>query len=323
MRKRIGVYLMMIVTTLIPREASAEQLGVTLPAPLASTGTQGGPPNFADTYVTPYVATQAGVIVAWKVELVGGLMDTGLPGVPVGVQLKILRSVPGTTQVKVVAEGTVHDPRPELQSRFVASYPFFQNEDAVVQFSDYLPVEPGDIVGVTFQADPLAMGYFTHLVDSTPNDTRVVLRNVGLGGTIDLADIFTGTLENLAPALQIEVSPLLQILIDIKPGSFPNSINLASAGAVPVAILSSETFNATTVVPETISLAGARVKLVGKSNRSLCAAEDVNADGRLDLVCHVVTAQFIIEVGDSIAVLEAQTTSGQNIRGQDSIRIVP
>jgi hypothetical protein len=36
-----------------------------------------------------------------------------------------------------------------------------------------------------------------------------------------------------------------------------------------------------------------------------------------------VTAQFMIEVGDSFAVLEAQTTDGQQVRGQDSINIVP
>jgi hypothetical protein len=35
------------------------------------------------------------------------------------------------------------------------------------------------------------------------------------------------------------------------------------------------------------------------------------------------TAQFLIEPGDSIAVLEAETFGGQAIRGQDSIRIVP
>ena len=36
------------------------------------------------------------------------------------------------------------------------------------------------------------------------------------------------------------------VAIDIKPGSYPNSINLKSNGKVPVAILSSPTFDATT-----------------------------------------------------------------------------
>jgi hypothetical protein len=40
-------------------------------------------------------------------------------------------------------------------------------------------------------------------------------------------------------------------------------VNLGSAGVIPVAILSSASFDATTVDPATISLAGASVKLVG------------------------------------------------------------
>lgn len=118
-------------------------------------------------------------------------------------------------------------------------------------------------------------------------------------------------------------SSVRRVLIDIKPGSDPNSINLSSAGVVPVAILSSPTFDATQVDPATVTLAGARVKLIGKGDRYACSPEDVNADGLVDLVCHVVTAQFMIEPGDPLAVLEAETFTGQRIRGEDSIRIVP
>ena len=114
-----------------------------------------------------------------------------------------------------------------------------------------------------------------------------------------------------------------EITIDIKPGSDPNSINLSSAGVIPVAILSSDTFDATTVDPETVSLAGASVKVVGKSGKFLCSKEDVNGDGWLDLVCKILTVDFIIEVGQSIAVLEAETFDGTPVRGEDSIRIVP
>lgn len=111
--------------------------------------------------------------------------------------------------------------------------------------------------------------------------------------------------------------------IDIKPGSFPNSINLGSAGVVPVAILSSAAFDATQVDPASVSLAGAKVRLIGRGSQYACSSADVNGDVYPDLVCHVVTAQFMIEPGDSIAVLEAETFSGQRIRGEDSIRIVP
>ncbi|MCJ7728735.1 MAG: hypothetical protein MUO27_02470 [Sedimentisphaerales bacterium] len=44
--------------------------------------------------------------------------------------------------------------------------------------------------------------------------------------------------------------------IDIKPGSWPNAINLGSNGVIPVAILSSQYFDATTVKPESVELGG-------------------------------------------------------------------
>jgi hypothetical protein len=114
----------------------------------------------------------------------------------------------------------------------------------------------------------------------------------------------------------------IQVSIDIKPGSDPNSINLSSSGVIPVAILSSDTFDATTVDPVTVALAGATVKLVGKSDKYLAHEEDVNEDGLMDLVCQVYTAQFMIEPGESLAVLEAETFDGTPIRGEDSIRVV-
>lgn len=111
--------------------------------------------------------------------------------------------------------------------------------------------------------------------------------------------------------------------IDIEPGSTVNSINLSSAGVVPVAVLSSPAFDATDIDPATVALAGASVKMVGKSARYLASTEDVNGDGLLDFVCQVVTAKFMIEPGDSRAVLEAETFAGMRIRGEDSVRIVP
>src|SRR5206468_1460260 len=48
------------------------------------------------------------------------------------------------------------------------------------------------------------------------------------------------------------LSSELQVTIDIKPGGFPNSINPKSRGVTPVAILTTATFNATTVKPSAV-----------------------------------------------------------------------
>lgn len=98
-------------------------------------------------------------------------------------------------------------------------------------------------------------------------------------------------------------------------------------GTVPRRCLSpfrcSATFDATTVVPESVSLEGAAIKLVGKGNKALCGQEDVNGDGFADLVCKVETEQLALEEGTTSAALTGFTTDGRSIRGEDSIRIVP
>jgi hypothetical protein len=117
-------------------------------------------------------------------------------------------------------------------------------------------------------------------------------------------------------------SQISTVAIDIKPGSFPNSINLRSNGVVPVAIFGSTVFDALQVDPASLTLAGAKVKVVGKGKYS-CQGEDVNRDGRPDLVCHFLTSQLVVESGDSIVALEGTTFAGARFRGQDTVRIVP
>jgi len=73
----------------------------------------------------------------------------------------------------------------------------------------------------------------------------------------------------------------IQVDIDIKPGSYPNSINLGSNGMIPVAILSSPYFDATQVDADTVALAGAGVAVKGKGNKLLASQEDVNGDDLL------------------------------------------
>jgi N-acetylneuraminic acid mutarotase len=117
---------------------------------------------------------------------------------------------------------------------------------------------------------------------------------------------------------------VLNVPIEIKPpASAPVPINLSSAGVIPVAILSTTTFDATQVDPATVTLAGAEVQLIGKSGKYQCSVQDANGDGIDDLMCQISTAQFMIETGSSNAVLEGQTFSGQAIQGQETISIVP
>ncbi len=129
---------------------------------------------------------------------------------------------------------------------------------------------------------------------------------------------------NVAPLNTAEIwgGGCLEVPIDIKPGSYPNTINLGSGGTVPVAILSTATFDATTVNPASVTLAGAAVKLKGQGAVQ-AATQDINGDGRLDLVAHVVTEVLQLSSSDTEAVLQATTFAGQCVTGRDTVRIVP
>ena len=117
-------------------------------------------------------------------------------------------------------------------------------------------------------------------------------------------------------------TPEIPVKIDIKPGSFPNSINLGNGGTVPVAIFSTATFDATKVDPLTVTLAGASVQLKGKGT-PMAAFEDVDGDGLKDIVVHVSTDALELSESDTEAILQGKTLDGTPIRGTDSIRVVP
>jgi len=132
---------------------------------------------------------------------------------------------------------------------------------------------------------------------------------------------------------QFTVVCRISVGIDIKPGSFPNSINLGSAGTTPVAILGSATFNINDIDVSTLTLGTAGVKTVGKTDRFMCSVTDVSgnftagseglADGFLDLVCHFVTVNIVPEEGGTTATVKGDLLTGLPFEGSDSVNVVP
>jgi hypothetical protein len=122
-------------------------------------------------------------------------------------------------------------------------------------------------------------------------------------------------LVGLPPAIAVAVG------IDIKPGASENSINLTSQGKVPVAILSTTTFDATAQVDRT-SLTFGRTGVEARP-ATAPSAEDVNGDGRLDLIYHFDAQTSGFLGNDVVGVLKGKMTNGAAIEGRDAIRIVP
>jgi hypothetical protein len=107
------------------------------------------------------------------------------------------------------------------------------------------------------------------------------------------------------------------VTIDIKPGDDPPSINVRSMGKIPVAILSSPTFNApASVKPSSLTFGASGYE----ASLAFCSgAEDVNGDGRLDLVCHFTTQLTGFQAGDKEGKLRGTTVSQVPIQGSDVI----
>jgi hypothetical protein len=127
----------------------------------------------------------------------------------------------------------------------------------------------------------------------------------------------------LGATADFTVTGLKNVSIDIKPNESPNSINLGSKGNIPVAILSSASFDATTIDPLTVTLAGAAVQLKGKGTPNANTG-DINGDGLVDLLVHVSTESLQLSSADTEAVLEGFSLDrSYKIRGTDTIRVVP
>ena len=89
---------------------------------------------------------------------------------------------------------------------------------------------------------------------------------------------------------------------------------------VPVAILTSAYFDASTVDPDTVDFLGASPKN--------CALEDVDGDGDIDMILHFKTQaldfSLLVDEGGTYkyAYLTGETNDGIPFEGKDTVRLV-
>ena len=106
--------------------------------------------------------------------------------------------------------------------------------------------------------------------------------------------------------------------MDVAPGSFLNSVNPRNRGRIPVAILTTGDFDATTIDVSTVSFGATGTD----AEVDHAAREDVDRDGDTDLILHFRTAATGIVCGTSSASLTGKTVAGQLVSGSESIRTV-
>ncbi len=119
-------------------------------------------------------------------------------------------------------------------------------------------------------------------IDGQPNTVAAVVPHPGVGPTPDL------------PPDEIIVEPpevieLIEVVVDVKPGSDPNAVNTKSHGVLPIGIYGSDTFDV-----QDIDISTIHVECMGNTTEDITASfEDlIVADGIEDLVLHVPMQNF-------------------------------
>jgi uncharacterized delta-60 repeat protein len=141
-------------------------------------------------------------------------------------------------------------------------------------------------------------------------------------GKIVAAGVATvGSSQDVALA-RYEGGAVITVHVDIKPGSRTNPIKLSSAGTIPVAILSTSSFDATTVDPTSVCFGDAEAPAQRDCTMTYQSLQDVDGDVRLDLLLHFDTKQTGIDLGDTQACLTGRTSTGLTVEGCDSIKTI-
>ncbi len=174
----------------------------------------------------------------------------------------------------------------------------------------------------------------TVLTDTLPDGSQVVF-NLGLIGpdsslvrtvtfNVPVGLVAGSVLTNVAEAeyadllgnshVARDTAQTTVMAIDIKPGSWPNSINLGAKGNTPVAILSTVAFDAARVDPSSVVFAGAPV--------ARWVTQDFDFDGDMDLILYFTTKALVVKPTDTRACVVGTLVTGESILGCDVVRVV-
>jgi hypothetical protein len=148
------------------------------------------------------------------------------------------------------------------------------------------------------------------------------------------------TLEKVAPP-----PPTITVNVDIKPGSWPNPINVKSNGVIPVAICGTEDFDVTAIDPSTIQLAIEGVEngvsplrwsyedVATPYTGEPGGGHELKSDGYVDLVLHFSTQEVVNTLGladlggeEGVPLIIKgnlnEEDGGTPIQGEDYVKII-
>ena len=149
--------------------------------------------------------------------------------------------------------------------------------------------------------------------DTDPDVSNDAPAVFGLGST-EVTWTATDAASNSASATQIVTVEAYPVIVDIKPGNDHNPVNPRNKGVIPVAILTTDDFDALTIDVGSLSFGpgGTGAAHGGHS-------EDVDGDGNLDLMLHFSTQGSGVSKDDTELCLEGLTVDGVPMAGCDAI----
>lgn len=113
-------------------------------------------------------------------------------------------------------------------------------------------------------------------------------------------------------------SSVRAVTMDIKPGDVPNTLNPRSRGVIPVAILTTEQFDA-----NSIDVPSLRFGATGEEAAAVRSQlDDVDNDGDTDLLVFFRSHDTGIDCETLFTYISGATLMGQDIAGTDSVNIV-
>ncbi|UCE85092.1 MAG: endo-1,4-beta-xylanase [Deltaproteobacteria bacterium] len=112
---------------------------------------------------------------------------------------------------------------------------------------------------------------------------------------------------------------IIDVDVDVAPGDPGYRINPSSRGVVAVAILGADGFDVFDIVPATLGFGPAGAPLAHAHGPHY---EDVNEDGRTDLLAHYRTQQTGLSAGDPDACVSGRTVDGLAFAGCDRGSVV-
>lgn len=192
-----------------------------------------------------------------------------------------------------------------------------------------VPIAARNVGGTILSLPRIAIGAGNMAGLSSPESYfNGILDEVAIHGSVLPPEEIRRHYENGLKGLGYD--PVITVDVDIRPGSTRNPVELKSKGLLPVAVLTSNGFDASTIDPGTVILgdgADPDTPVATRRDGSLFATvEDADGDGDLDLVLHfeipALVASGDLGAGTTFLRLSGSTLDGMAIQGADSITVV-